>query len=43
MPTNHGIQLDDDKHVRLARPAPTKDDPEGTVDLAQVRAARGAP
>jgi hypothetical protein len=43
MPADHGVGLDDDKDVRPARPEPGKDDPERTVGLAQVRAARGAP
>jgi hypothetical protein len=43
VPADHGVWLDDDQHVRPARPEPGEHEPEGAVTLAQARAARGAP
>jgi hypothetical protein len=42
VPADHGVWLDDDKHVRPARPEPGENEPEGAVTLAQARAAGGA-
>ena len=39
VPPDHGVWLDNDKHVRPARPEPGKHEPEGAVTLAQARAA----
>jgi len=42
VPADHGVWLDNDKHVRPARPEPGKHEPEGAVTFAQARAGRGA-
>ena len=42
MPADDGLRLDDDKDVRPARPQARQNEPKGSVDLAQARAARGA-
>jgi len=39
VPADHGVWLDNDKHVRPARPEARQNEPEGTVALAQARAA----
>jgi len=43
MPADYGVWLDNDKHVRPARPESGEDEPERAVDSAQAGAARGAP
>jgi hypothetical protein len=42
VPADDGLRLDDDKDVRPARPQARQNEPKGSVDLAQARAARGA-
>ena len=42
VPADHGVWLDNDKHVRPARPEPGENEPEGAVTFAQARAGRDA-
>jgi len=42
VPADHGVWLDNDKHIRPARPEPGKHEPEGAVTFVQARAGRGA-
>jgi hypothetical protein len=43
VPAEHGVWLDDDQHVRPARPDMGKDQPERAIARAQAGAARCAP
>src|SRR5450631_420650 len=40
VPADHGVRLDDNQHVRPARPETGEDHPERAVAVAQARAAR---
>jgi hypothetical protein len=42
VPADQGVWLDDNQHVRPARPEPEEDDPEAAIARAQTPAARCA-
>ena len=43
MPADHGVWLDDDKHVRPARPQARQNEPEGPVCHADAGPTRRVP